>query len=65
MGAPLAWGGRSKMHYGAGASRPSMGSAEDAYDNAMCKSFFATLEGELFGTARVSSVMLGFCDSTP
>lgn len=27
--------------------RPSMGSAGDAYDNAMCESFFATLECEL------------------
>jgi transposase InsO family protein len=25
--------------------RPSMGSVGDAYDNAMCESFFATLEG--------------------
>src|SRR4029450_2016285 len=29
--------------------RPSMGSVGDAYDNAMCESFFATLEGELGG----------------
>jgi putative transposase len=28
--------------------RPSMGSVGDAYDNAMCESFFATLECELF-----------------
>ncbi len=27
--------------------RPSMGSVGDAYDNAMCESFFATLETEL------------------
>ena len=27
--------------------RPSMGSVGDAYDNAMCESFFATLEMEL------------------
>ena len=27
--------------------RPSMGSVADAYDNAMCESFFATLECEL------------------
>ncbi len=27
--------------------RPSMGSVGDAYDNAMCESFFATLEYEL------------------
>ena len=29
--------------------RPSMGSVGDAYDNAMCESFFATLECELLG----------------
>lgn len=28
--------------------RPSMGSVADCYDNAMCESFFATLECELF-----------------
>ncbi len=27
--------------------RPSMGSVGDAYENAMCESFFATLECEL------------------
>jgi putative transposase len=27
--------------------RPSMGSVGDAYDNALCESFFATLECEL------------------
>ena len=27
--------------------RPSMGSVGDAYDNAICESFFATLECEL------------------
>ena len=27
--------------------RPSMGSAGDCYDNALCESFFATLECEL------------------
>lgn len=27
--------------------RPSMGSVGDAYDNAMCESFFSTLEAEL------------------
>jgi len=27
--------------------KPSMGSVGDAYDNAMCESFFATLECEL------------------
>jgi putative transposase len=32
--------------------RPSMGSVGDAYDNAMCESFFATLECELLGRRR-------------
>jgi len=32
--------------------RPSMGSAGDAYDNAMCESFFATLECELLDRRR-------------
>jgi putative transposase len=32
--------------------RPSMGSVGDAYDNAMCESFFATLECELFDRQR-------------
>jgi putative transposase len=32
--------------------RPSMGSVGDAYDNAMCESFFATLECELLARAR-------------
>lgn len=32
--------------------RPSMGSVGDAYDNAMCESFFATLECELLGRTR-------------
>ncbi|MBN3846823.1 MULTISPECIES: integrase core domain-containing protein [Burkholderiaceae] len=27
--------------------QPSMGTAGDAYDNAMCESFFGTLEAEL------------------
>ncbi len=35
------------------ASAPSMGSVGDAYDNAMCESFFATLECELL--ARIGS----------
>jgi putative transposase len=41
--ASIAFGGRCRE---AGV-RPSMGSAGDAYDNAMCESFFATLECEL------------------
>src|SRR5206468_992925 len=32
--------------------RPSMGSVGDAYDNAMCESFFATLECELIDRQR-------------
>jgi len=32
--------------------RPSMGSVGDCYDNAMCESFFATLECELLHKAR-------------
>ncbi len=35
--------------------RPSTGSVGDAYDNAMCESFFATLEGELFDRHRFRS----------
>src|SRR5262245_26028976 len=33
--------------------RPSMGSVGDAYDNALCESFFATLEAELLDRQRV------------
>lgn len=32
--------------------RPSMGSAGDCYDNALCESFFATLECELLEHCR-------------
>lgn len=35
--------------------RPSMGSVGDAYDNAMCESFFATLEFELLRRNRFKS----------
>lgn len=35
--------------------RPSMGSVGDAYDDAMCESFFATLECELLGRRRFRS----------
>ena len=35
--------------------RPSMGSVGDCYDNAMCESFFATLECELFDRRTFSS----------
>src|SRR5262245_25252436 len=33
--------------------RPSMGSVGDAYDNALCESFFATLEAALLDRQRV------------
>ena len=35
--------------------RPSMGSVGDAYDNAMCESFFATLECEVLERRRFAS----------
>ena len=35
--------------------RPSMGSVGDAYDNALCESFFATLECELLDRCRFTS----------
>jgi putative transposase len=35
--------------------RPSMGSVGDAYDNAMCESFFATVECELLDRHRFAS----------
>ena len=35
--------------------RPSTGSAGDCYDNAMCESFFATLECELLNRRRFRS----------
>ena len=35
--------------------RPSMGSVGDAYDNAMCESFFATLECELLERRQFAS----------
>jgi putative transposase len=45
--------------------RPSMGSVGDAYDNAMCESFFATLECELLSRRRfrtqVEARMAVFC----
>jgi putative transposase len=44
----IAFGLRCK-HVGV---RPSMGSVGDAYDNAMCESFFATLECELIERRR-------------
>ena len=47
----LAFGGRCRE---AGV-RPSMGPVGDAYDNAMCESFFATLECELLARGRFAS----------
>lgn len=47
----LGFGGRCRE---AGV-RPSMGSVSDAYDNAMCESFFATLECELLARRRFAS----------
>ena len=47
----LAFGERCKK---AGV-RPSMGSVGDAYDNALCESFFATLECELLERRRFAS----------
>jgi putative transposase len=35
--------------------RPSMGTVGDAYDNAMCESFFATLECELLDRTRFAT----------
>jgi len=35
--------------------RPSMGSVGDAYDNALCESFFATLECELLDRQRFAT----------
>jgi putative transposase len=35
--------------------RPSMGSVGDAYDNALCEAFFATLECELIDRRRFRS----------
>ena len=47
----LAFGGRCRE----AGIRPSMGSVGDAYDNAMCESFFATLECELLVRRRFVS----------
>ena len=47
----LAFGKRCKE----AAARPPMGSVGDAYDNAMCESFFATLECELLDRRRFAS----------
>jgi putative transposase len=47
----LAFGGRCRE----ADVRPSMGSVGDAYDNAMCESFFSTLECELLARRRFTS----------
>jgi putative transposase len=47
----LAFGGRCRET----GVRPSMGSVGDAYDNAMCESFFSTLECELLASRRFAS----------
>ena len=47
----VAFGARCKE----AAVRPSTGSVGDAYDNAMCESFFATLERELVDRRRFRS----------
>jgi putative transposase len=47
----IAFGGRCEE---AGV-RPSMGSVGDAYDNALCESFFATLECELLDRERFAT----------
>ena len=44
--------------------RPSMGSVGDAYDNAMCESFFATLECELLERRRFASQARGAVRAT-
>ncbi|SAL87923.1 integrase catalytic subunit [Caballeronia arvi] len=35
--------------------QPSMGTAGDAYDNAMCESFFGTLEAELLSREHLAT----------
>jgi len=47
----LAFGGRCREAN----VRPSMGSVGDAYDDAMCESFFATLECEMLARRRFAS----------
>src|SRR5580765_2077261 len=45
--------------------RPSMGSVGDAYDNALCESFFATLECELLDRRRFptqAEARMAVCD---
>ncbi len=56
LGEPSVQQGHSDLrgHKEAGV-RPSMGTVGDAYDNAMCESFFATLECELLERRRFSS----------
>jgi len=42
--------------------RPSMDSVGDAYDNAMCESFFTTLECELLEQRRFATIATGRSD---
>ena len=51
----LAFGSRCK----AAGVRPSMGSVGDCYDNAMCESFFATLECELLAKKTLQDKSTG------
>jgi len=51
----LAFGSRCK----AAGVRPSMGSVGDCYDNAMCESFFATLECELLDKTKLPDKVAG------
>ena len=54
---------RPAVHREAGV-RPSMGSVDDAYDNAMAESFFATLECELLDAAFTHKPRPGWPSST-
>ena len=45
--------------------RPSMGSVGDAYDNALCESFFATLECELLDRWRFKTQATGITSPMP
>jgi putative transposase len=47
----IAFGQRCRQH----GVRPSMGTVGDCYDNAMCESFFATLECEFIERTRLEN----------
>jgi hypothetical protein len=51
----VGWPARPELLTGKAGVRPSMGSVGDAYDNAMCESFFATLECELLDRCRFNT----------